>query len=83
MPARLPPAPRLPPYHPPHTPHTPPGWLCCRLPWLGILYMGCGVTNGGLIMEVIALQVGCVGGWCSGRVQRVGGWGSKPGVGIH
>lgn len=29
-----------------------------RLPWLGIIYMGCGVTNGGLIMEIIALQVG-------------------------
>lgn len=27
-----------------------------QLPWLGIIYMGCGVTNGGLIMEVIALQ---------------------------
>ena len=29
----------------------------CSMPWLGIIYMGCGVTNGGLIMEVIALQV--------------------------
>lgn len=27
-----------------------------RLPWLGIIYMGCGVTNGGLIMEIVALQ---------------------------
>lgn len=27
-----------------------------RLPWAGIIYMGCGVTNGGLIMEIIALQ---------------------------
>lgn len=27
-----------------------------ELPWLGIIYMGCGVTNGGLIMEIIALQ---------------------------
>lgn len=27
-----------------------------QLPWAGIIYMGCGVTNGGLIAEIIALQ---------------------------
>jgi hypothetical protein len=28
-----------------------------QLPWAGIIYMGCGVTNGGLVAEIVALQV--------------------------
>lgn len=31
-----------------------------QLPWAGIIYMGCGVTNGGLVAEIVALQVGVV-----------------------
>lgn len=44
---------------------------CRRLPWLSIIYMGCGVTNGGLIMEVIALQVWAAAGrWMLHALQH-------------